>query len=98
VFNFHPTKSFENYKIGTVWNSDHVILFDSDEARFGGHDRLAQAKNRRFLWQNESVNERKYSLKLYVPNRCCIVLIAEENIFRYNLDIQIEDRVEEVVK
>jgi len=30
AFNFHPTKSFENYAIGTQWASDHIILFDSD--------------------------------------------------------------------
>jgi len=30
VFNFHPSKSFENYKIGTVWTTDHILAFDSD--------------------------------------------------------------------
>ena len=30
VYNFHPTKSFENYKIGTKWDSDHIILFETD--------------------------------------------------------------------
>ena len=30
VFNFHTNKSFQDYKIGTLWNSDHIIAFDSD--------------------------------------------------------------------
>jgi len=30
IFNFHPSKSFEDYRIGTLWKSDHIILFDSD--------------------------------------------------------------------
>ena len=30
VFNFHASKSYENYKIGTHWKSDHMLLFDSD--------------------------------------------------------------------
>ena len=31
VFDFHADKSYENYKIGTCWKSDHMILFDSDQ-------------------------------------------------------------------
>ena len=31
VFNFHPTKGFEHYRIGTKWNSPHKIIMDSDE-------------------------------------------------------------------
>jgi 1,4-alpha-glucan branching enzyme len=30
AFNFHPTKSLENYRIGTKWESDHIILYDTD--------------------------------------------------------------------
>lgn len=37
VFNFHTNKSLEDYQIGTIWNSDHVIVFDSDREEFGGH-------------------------------------------------------------
>ena len=44
VMNFHPTKSYVNYKVGTSWNADHKIVYDSDRIEFGGHDRLSQAK------------------------------------------------------
>jgi 1,4-alpha-glucan branching enzyme len=40
IFNFHPNNSYESYLIGTHWKSPHMILFDSDEERFGGHMRL----------------------------------------------------------
>ena len=36
VFNFHPTNSFENYKIGTKWGTEHGIILDSDEDKFLG--------------------------------------------------------------
>ena len=36
VFNFHPTSSFENYKIGTKWGTEHGIILDSDEDKFLG--------------------------------------------------------------
>ena len=30
AFNFHHSKSFENYRVGTKWGTDHIFLFDSD--------------------------------------------------------------------
>ena len=46
VFNFHPDKSYENYQIGTLCKSDHFVIMESDEERFGGHRRLDDAHNR----------------------------------------------------
>jgi 1,4-alpha-glucan branching enzyme len=43
IFNFHPDKSYENYPIGTHWKSDHFVVFESDEERFGGFRRLDNA-------------------------------------------------------
>lgn len=48
IFNFHPTQSFENYKIGTPYESDHFVLYETDEDRFGGHKRLNDAHNHWF--------------------------------------------------
>lgn len=48
VFNFHTNNSYEHYQIGTNWRSPHMILFETDEARFGGHQRLNDAHNRWF--------------------------------------------------
>jgi 1,4-alpha-glucan branching enzyme len=80
AFNFNPTKSFENYRIGTQWASDHVILYETDSKEFGGNCRLDQGKKNRFvptkgLWQH-----RKNSIRIYLPNRTAIVFVAEENI------------------
>ena len=40
VFNFHPTKSYEHYPIGTYWGTDHIWVLDTDKTRFGGQNRL----------------------------------------------------------
>jgi hypothetical protein len=56
-----------------------MILCDSDRAEFGGHDRLTPAKQQRFVRHNEAFSGRRLHLKLYVPNRTAIVLIAEQN-------------------
>lgn len=37
IYNFHHSQSYQDYPIGTFWGSDHFILFESDEERFGGH-------------------------------------------------------------
>ena len=79
VFNFHPTKSFENYKVGTQWDSDHVLLFESDSKEFGGHDRLSAARGKRFVRHNESHCGRKMHIKIYLPNRSVLVFLAEQN-------------------
>lgn len=40
IFNFHTSKSFEDYRVGTHWTSDHIIIFDTDSTELGGHGRL----------------------------------------------------------
>ena len=45
IFNFHHSNSYENFKIGTNWPSDHMLLYDSDDAKFGGHNRLSGGKD-----------------------------------------------------
>jgi len=79
VFNFHSTESQNSYEIGTLWKSDHFILFDTDEARFGGHGRLDEAHGRWFPTTGIKCDKRPYSLKLYLPSRCAICLCALES-------------------
>lgn len=86
IFNFHPTKSYEHYRVGTHWASEHVIILDSDEQKFGGHNRLEPAARKIFFpifktpWQN-----RNNFIQLYIPNRTAIILCAEENLAKYDL-------------
>jgi len=81
IFNFHHTKSYEHYKIGTHWSSEHIIIMDSDAKEFGGHNRLEPANKKTFFpvtkgtWQG-----RNNSFQIYIPNRTAIILCAEENL------------------
>ena len=86
VFNFHPYKSFENYKIGTKWGTKHKIVLDSDEFRFFGKGRLEYGHGNFFPIINQGWNNRPNQFNLYIPSRTCMVLIAEENIKKYDLD------------
>ena len=86
VFNFHPTKSFENYTIGTKWGTKHKIILDSDEERFMGKGRLKYGHENFFPIIEKEFNNRPYNMKVYLPSRTCMILIAEENIKKYNME------------
>ena len=85
AFNFHPIKSFEGYQIGTKWGSKHKIILDSDEERFMGKGRLNSGHENFFPCNKMPFNNRPYNMKLYLPSRTCMVLIAEENMKKYNI-------------
>lgn len=40
AFNFHPTKSFPDYKVGVEATGTLKIVMNSDESRFGGFNRV----------------------------------------------------------
>ena len=85
VFNFHMYKSYENYKIGTQWGSEHKIILDSDEYRFFGKGRLEYGHDHFFPIFHEGWNNRPNYFNIYAPCRTCMVLIAKENINKYDL-------------
>lgn len=40
IFNFHPTKSFSDYTIGTHNPGEYRVVLDSDDKKFLGHGRI----------------------------------------------------------
>jgi 1,4-alpha-glucan branching enzyme len=61
VFNFHPVNSYTDYLIGTHWRSDLMILFETDEHRFGGHERLNEGRNKWYKVSDKSWKGRRHS-------------------------------------
>ena len=84
IFNFHPVKSFGGYQIGTKWGSNHKIILDSDEERFMGKGRLKPGHDNFFPCNKKAFNNRPNNIKVDLPARTCMVLIAEENIKKYD--------------
>ena len=74
VFNFHPTKSFEHYRVGTNWPVEHVIVLDTDEERFFGFNRLMYGHLNQYPIMKEPWCNRKNYIQLYIPSRTGIVL------------------------
>lgn len=40
IFNFHPTNSYTDYRVGTEWAGEYRVVLSSDDAQYGGHDRV----------------------------------------------------------
>lgn len=40
VFNFHPSQSFTNYRVGVEEPGEYTVVLSSDEKRFGGFENV----------------------------------------------------------
>ena len=75
VFNFNPTRSFENYGILVPPASSWRHLFDTDEPRFGGQGRIQPGMSYSpSLVLDASRNEWIQQIKLYLPSRTALCL------------------------
>ena len=71
VFNFHPTNSYPDYGIVSL-PGEYVLLLDTDEDRFGGHERLFPAQH--YCTRRGDGEKRSNRLLLYLPSRTALVL------------------------
>jgi 1,4-alpha-glucan branching enzyme len=75
AFNFHPTKSFPDYRVGIDQFGKYKIVLDSDEEKFGGHSRLNHSTE--FFTNNDGFAGRRYSMMIYIPSRVALVFARE---------------------
>jgi 1,4-alpha-glucan branching enzyme len=40
IFNFHPSESFTDYRVGVEEPGEYGVVLSSDEGRFGGFDNI----------------------------------------------------------
>jgi len=78
VFNFHPTKSYTGYRIGTAWASTHRLILDSDDRRFGGQGRCDFGT--KFVASRDGWHNRPASIMVYAPSRTAQVYALEEDL------------------
>ncbi|KAF9185660.1 alpha-1,4-glucan branching enzyme [Haplosporangium sp. Z 11] len=76
IFNFNPTKSFTDYRIGVPGPGQYKILLNSDEERFGGHARVSHES--RFFSTPEPWCDRDHYIQVYIPCRTALVLVKAE--------------------
>lgn len=75
IFNFHPEKSFSDYRVGTSLAGKHRILLNSDDAAYEGFKRINAAGE--YFTAPTPADGLPHSLQLYLPSRTCIVLRPE---------------------
>lgn len=76
IFNFHPTQSYNGYRIGVKNPGTYKIIIDTDSTDYGGQGR--EQNNARFFSTQEKCNELDNCLEVSIPNRTAIALAREE--------------------
>ncbi|CCD24428.1 1,4-alpha-glucan branching enzyme NDAI_0D01150 [Naumovozyma dairenensis CBS 421] len=75
IFNFHPTNSFSDYRIGVEQAGSYRIILNTDRQEFGGQNRIDE--NARFFTTDLEWNNRKNFIQVYIPCRTAIILALE---------------------
>ncbi|KAB8235785.1 alpha-1,4-glucan branching enzyme [Aspergillus alliaceus] len=78
IFNFHPTNSFTDYRVGVEKAGTYRIVLDTDDPAFGGLKR--NIKETRFFTTDFAWNGRSNFLQVYIPTRTALVLALEETL------------------
>ena len=71
IFNFHPSSSFTDYRVGVEQAGTYRIVLNTDSSKFGGHDRIQGGT--RFFSTDFPWHNRKNFLQVYIPTRTAIV-------------------------
>ena len=72
AFNFHPTASYSDYRIPSTRSGKYQLILDSDRPEYGGHNRLVP--NNQYFTNTTPCNNCPFSLLVYLPSRCVIIL------------------------
>ncbi|KAI9831241.1 MAG: 1,4-alpha-glucan-branching enzyme [Sarea resinae] len=75
IFNFHPTQSYADYRVGVEQAGTYKIALNTDSPEYGGLGRIDQG-TRCFTTPSEW-NGRKNYTQVYIPTRSAIVLALE---------------------
>jgi 1,4-alpha-glucan branching enzyme len=73
AFNFHPTRSHQDYPIESS-PGKYIMIFNSDAPKYGGHGRLIPEQHHFTLHEHN-----RHFLSLYLPTRTTLVLIPENH-------------------
>jgi 1,4-alpha-glucan branching enzyme len=71
IFNFHPTESYVDYRVGVDVPGTYKIVLSSDAKRFGGFDNVNETS--RYFTTPLTWNDRANFVQVYLPTRTAIV-------------------------
>ena len=76
IFNFHPTNSFSDYRIGVDQAGSYKIVLNTDRIEFGGQDRIDE--NSKFFTTDLEWNNRRNFIQVYIPSRVALILALDK--------------------
>jgi 1,4-alpha-glucan branching enzyme len=79
VFNFHPTNSYTDYRVGCKLPGEYQVVLSSDEEVFGGYRNVTKDSNVTFTALQGLHNNRPYHFYLYAPSRTVVVYAPAES-------------------
>jgi 1,4-alpha-glucan branching enzyme len=77
IFNFHPTNSFSDYRIGTKFSGKLKVVLNSDAIELGGLGRIDESV--RHHTDSLGHNNRPNFIQVYIPSRCALVLAEDKD-------------------
>eukprot|EP01026_Neomeris_dumetosa_P019589 TRINITY_DN17943_c0_g1_i3.p1 TRINITY_DN17943_c0_g1~~TRINITY_DN17943_c0_g1_i3.p1 ORF type:complete len:663 (-),score=94.17 TRINITY_DN17943_c0_g1_i3:296-2023(-) len=78
VFNFHPTNSYNDYRIGCQNPGPYKIVLSSDEPVFGGFKNASKEYDVEYFTNEGTYDNRPFSFQVYAPSRTVTVYAPSE--------------------
>ncbi|XP_031630516.1 1,4-alpha-glucan-branching enzyme [Contarinia nasturtii] len=72
VFNFHPTKSYTDYRVGIEEAGAYQVVLSTDDSEFGGFNRID--KNVKHITDPLGYCGRRNFVQIYIPSRTAVAL------------------------
>jgi 1,4-alpha-glucan branching enzyme len=78
LFNFHPTASYTDYRVGALKAGPYKIVLSSDETVFGGWGNVSAHSDVEFAGREGDYDGRPHSFQAYAPCRTVVVYAPAE--------------------
>jgi hypothetical protein len=69
VFNFHPTQSYSDYRVGCCNPGPYKLVLSSDEAVFGGYENVSKKYDAEYITAEGNYDNRPHSFQVQLPTR-----------------------------
>lgn len=80
VFNFHPTNSYTDYRVGCKIAGPYKIVLSSDEEVFGGWKNVSKEYDVDYCTDEGHYDGRPHSFLVYAPSRTVVVYAPSEYV------------------
>jgi len=80
VFNFHPSNTYEGYRVGCLNEGPYKVVLSSDEKCFYGWENVTKYNDVTYLATGQAHDDRPASFQCSAPNRTVVVYAPAEHV------------------